>query len=126
MKNGWFDSSGTAEDRERDRHYSNEAFFPTHRHRKTIGGVLMVSMEQLEKMRLSTLDNEGVDALTDISEVTIHGETALERLESLLQQVNNPYHFKVGKTPVRITFTQGAAPLEEKIKAHFISIKQKT
>ena len=79
MKNGWFDSSGTAEDRERDRHYENEAFFPACHHRNRIGGVLMINMEQLEKMRLSTLDNEGVDALTDISEVTIHGETALER-----------------------------------------------
>ena len=86
----------------------------------------MVSMEQLEKMRLSPLDNEGADALTDISEVCIQGENALERLESLLRQVKNPYYFKVGKTPVRITFTQSAVPLEEKIKAHFISLRQKT
>lgn len=86
----------------------------------------MVSMEQLEKMKFATLDSEGADTLTDISKVTIHGESALERMESFLQQVNNPYHFKVGNTPVRITFSQNGAPLEEMLKTHFLSLKQKS
>lgn len=85
----------------------------------------MVSMEQLEEMRLSASDNDGADTLPDISEVSIQGETAPERWESLLRQVRNPYRFKVGKTPVRVAFTQGAAPLEEKLKTHFISLKQR-
>ena len=123
--NGWNDPRGTAEDRERDR-WSNDAFFLLLRHRNTIGGVLMVSMEQLEKMKFATLDSEGADTLTDISKVTIHGESALERMESFLQQVNNPYHFKVGNTPVRITFSQNGAPLEEMLKTHFLSLKQKS
>ena len=85
----------------------------------------MISEEQLEKMRFAALNHEGVDALADISEVIVCGKTPLERLESLLQQVNNPYYFKVGNTPVQITFNQNEAPLEEKLKAHFIALKQR-
>ena len=86
----------------------------------------MISEEQLEKMRFAALNHEGVDALADISEVIVCGKTPLERLESLLRQVNNPYYFKVGNTPVQITFNQNEAPLEEKLKAHFIALKQRT
>ena len=86
----------------------------------------MVSIKRLEKMENEALHKKGADLLTDITEVSIQGETSLERLESFLRQINNPYFFKVGNTPVRVSFANDAAPLEEKLKAHFLSIKQKT
>lgn len=84
----------------------------------------MINMEQLEKMRYVALDEEAIDALPDMSNVSIRGNTSYERLESLLEQIRNPYCFKVGKTPVRVTFAANGKPLEEMLKTHFLSLKQ--
>lgn len=84
----------------------------------------MVSMEQLEKMRYVALDAVDMETLADMNTVTVRGETACERLESYLSQVGNPYFFKVGKTPVRVSFSTDGKSLEEILKRHFLALKQ--
>ena len=86
----------------------------------------MVSMEQLEKMRYVALDTVDMETLTDMNTVLVQGDTACEKLESYLSQVGNPYYFKVGNTPVRVSFSSDGKSLEEILKRHFLSLKQGT
>lgn len=71
--------------------------------------------EQMAKERMT----ETADLLT----VTIAGETPAQRLESYLAQVGNPYHGRVGQTPVRLFFHDEERPLPEKLRSYFLSLK---
>lgn len=82
----------------------------------------MVDMKKLKE--LERLSREASPAaLADLLDVTISGESPAQRLESYLAQVGNPYRFRVGKTPVRVSFQSGESPLSEKLKSHFLSLK---
>ncbi len=83
----------------------------------------MVTVEQLEKMQNSSIKGVGPDTLADILDVEISGDTPAERLDCFLAQVTNPYCFRVGKTPVRISFISDEKTLENKLKSYFISIR---
>lgn len=86
----------------------------------------MIGMAGLEKLKYPEISAIAPEELVDISDVAIVGTTAAERLESLLSQISNPYYYKVGKTTVHISFAPDAAPLEDKLKAYFIALKQNT
>ena len=83
----------------------------------------MIDKTLLEHMAISDNTKMPPNMLQDISEVSISGETAYQRLESFLSQIGNPYCFRVGKTPVRISFCTGEKPLEEKLRSYFMSLK---
>lgn len=82
----------------------------------------MVNMKKLEEMERVSREASPV-ALADLLDVTISGDSPAQRLESYLAQVGNPYRFRVGKTPVRVSFQRGESPLSERLKSHFLSLK---
>ena len=90
------------------------------------GNTTTISVAELQNLQSAALGKEEINALSDISEVSIQGSTSLERLESLMRQVSNPYYFRVGTTPVKLVFNKDGAPFEEILKSHFLSLKQKT
>lgn len=63
------------------------------------------------------------ELLQDILEVKVSGETTSERLENYIAQVGNPYCFRVGNTPVRISFKSCEETLDKKIKEYFLGLK---
>ncbi len=82
----------------------------------------MISKEQLAGMeRMSRVAEP--DALVDLLDVKIKGDSPAQRLSNYLKQVKNPYRFKVGDTLVSISYQTGENTLEEKIKSYFISRK---
>lgn len=83
----------------------------------------MVSKKQLEDMAHISIKGADPGTLPDLLDVKIIGETPAQRLESYLSQVENPYCFRVGKTPVRVSFKADGRPLEEQLKTHFLSLK---
>lgn len=83
----------------------------------------MIDKSLLENMSHIKLKDISPDHLQDILEVEVKGETAGQRLESYLSQVGNPYCFRVGKTPVRISFKACGETLDKKIKSYFLSLK---
>lgn len=83
----------------------------------------MIDKSLLEELSQVSAKEVAADQLSDILDVTIHGETAVQRLESCLAQVGNPYCFRVGSTPVRISFKACAEPLDKKIKSYFSGLK---
>ena len=83
----------------------------------------MIDKILLEKMSQIEIKNVDPDLLQDILEVKISGETASQRLESYMAQVGNPYCFRVGNTPVRISFKSCEETLDKKIKSYFLGLK---
>lgn len=83
----------------------------------------MVDKNLLEDMSRISIHDVAPALLQDILEVEISGETATQRLENYMAQVGNPYCFRVGKTPVRISFKSCEETLDKKIKAYFSGLK---
>lgn len=83
----------------------------------------MIDKNLLEDMSHIKIKDMAPDLLQDILTVEVSGETASQRLESYLDQVGNPYCFKVGNTPVRISFKSCEETLDKKIKSYFMGLK---
>lgn len=82
----------------------------------------MVSKTELEKLSDVRIKGVAPDTLPDLLHVKIEGETPIERLESLLSSIENPYCFRVGNTPVKISFC-GENNLENKLRSYFVALK---
>jgi len=85
--------------------------------------LFVIDKNLLEDMSHIKLKNVAPELLKDVLEVEISGETASQRLENYLSQVGNPYCFRVGKTPVRISFKSCEETLDKKIKSYFLGLK---
>ena len=83
----------------------------------------MIDKNLLEDMSHIKIKDMAPDLLQDILTVEVSGETASQRLESYLDQVGNPYCFRVGNTPVRISFKSCEETLDKKIKTDFMGLK---
>ena len=83
----------------------------------------MIDKNLLEDMSHIKIKDMAPDLLQDILTVEVSGETASQRLESYLDQVGNPYCFRVGNTPVRISFKACEETLDKKIKSYFMGLK---
>lgn len=84
----------------------------------------MIELNLLEKMSESSVNETASGDLKDIMQIEVKGTTIGQKLENYLSQVENPYYFRVGKTPVRISFNNAERPLEEKLKAYFLGLKR--
>ncbi len=76
--------------------------------------------------RLSKIGIDEVDRtkLVDIKEIKIDPlQSAVQRMESYLDSVKNPYLFLCGDTAVRVRFEPGGKDLGGSIKNHFTSLK---
>lgn len=72
--------------------------------------------EQLEVFRQTDIHTIDRDELVDIGFVKI--DTAMprqERIESYLAQIKNPYCFKCGQFAVKISFTEDAPCLQDRL-----------
>lgn len=65
-------------------------------------------------MEVSQQRKELLDTLVDIRDVKIDGSGSLdERLKSYVEQVKNPYLFKVGNVVVRVSYANTQATLND-------------
>ena len=85
----------------------------------------MVSSEELNQLELASTTYVKNEALTDIENIGIAGSTSAERLVSLVEQVRNPYCYRVGKTTVRISYLNSDEDLTNKLQRYFISLKNR-
>lgn len=82
----------------------------------------MLTLAQLQ--RLSQLDFTDIDEtqLVDIRDIHIDPTLpAQERLSYFIEEVQNPYMFRVGKVPVRVAFTPTGKPLDIVLKNHVLN-----
>ena len=83
----------------------------------------MIDQNLLESMSRIELKHADPGLLQDILEIKISGGTAGQRLESCIAQTGNPYCFRVGNTPVRISFKPRGETLDRKLKSYFLGLK---
>ena len=62
------------------------------------------------------------EQLRDLRTAAGRGDRARERLERYVEQIGNPYCFRVGDTPVQISFV-GERTLEECLLSYFTALK---
>ncbi|MDL2288560.1 hypothetical protein LJC32_04175 [Oscillospiraceae bacterium OttesenSCG-928-F05] len=63
-------------------------------------------------------------ALVDLEEVSIDpGASASERMKQYLEQVKNPYCYKVGNTPVRVRFNSQKPTISRVLEDFFAQLK---
>lgn len=69
--------------------------------------------------RKNPFDGIDISTLVDICDVKI--DTSLpvpERIKSYIDQIKNPYYFRVGDIAVHVTYTEGGPSLQEIIEGH--------
>lgn len=78
----------------------------------------MISSNKLEQYKSQKISDVKVEDLKDISSVCINQDKPIaERVLSFMLQIGNPYLFKVGDTPVKVSFASDAPTLQESMKA---------
>lgn len=83
----------------------------------------MVDGKELEIMSKRSAAEREAGVLPDLLDITVEGDTPMQRLESYLAQTGSPYFVRVGRTPVRLLFPREGKPLAELLKAYLISLK---
>lgn len=84
----------------------------------------MIDKNLLEALSRVSIQDAASEPLKDILETEISGGTAGQRLERYISQAGNPYCFRVGDTPVKISFNPDGEDLEQKLKSYFIGLKR--
>ena len=97
---------------------------PPNTHRVKAGVSAMMSVEVLDELARADITEQSRDALVDISKITVRGDSPQQRLASYMEQVKNPYCFKVGNIPVKISFSDDGPTLEDTLTRFFKSIKK--
>lgn len=73
--------------------------------------------ETVKNFQFERFKSDNISSLKDISEIQIDdGKAAVQRALSFINQVNNPYFFKVGNTPVKIVFAKKYAQVSIETK----------
>ena len=79
-----------------------------------------MTFQEMRNIDIRTVD---VNTLTDIGNVQIN--TALprsERIQNFLEQIRNPYCFKVGKAAVKVSFADTEDSVEDCLERYLLSL----
>lgn len=76
---------------------------------------------ELERLKNSDIEQSSSDRLVDLRSVTINKATTVpERLASYMEQIKNPYLFKVNDITVKLEFSPGKT-LEESLMSFMLA-----
>ena len=79
-----------------------------------------MTVEEMKAVDIRTVDK---DALVDIRDVKIDRTLPKEeRIRSFVEQIKNPYCFKVGEVAVKMTFADTEATLEDRMEHYLRSL----
>lgn len=77
----------------------------------------MFTKMDLEQCQAKNINDVRLDELVDISTIKIDRDRpVVERILSFMEQVKNPYLFKVGNVPVKVTFSENAQTLQKSLE----------
>lgn len=84
----------------------------------------MLNASQLEQMRQTNIESVDKAQLVDINTVQVDAFAPIEeRATAFLEQIKNPYAFRVGKVAVKVEFTKDGKTLTEAVSSYLIAIK---
>ncbi len=74
-------------------------------------------LKEMQTVNPLTIDRS---ALADINDVRIDPDLPkVQRMESFIRQIGNPYCYKCGKLVVKLNYTEEDITLEERLMNHF-------
>ena len=83
----------------------------------------MPSNTNLQEMRDVDIRTVDVNTLVDIKDVQINTSLSRdERVLDFLEQIKNPYCFKVGKATVKVSFADTEATVEDCLERYLLSL----
>jgi hypothetical protein len=83
-----------------------------------------VTVSELDRMSQMDINNVDRTQLVDIQTISIDPlQSVIQRMESYLDQIKNPYCFLCDDAIVRVRFEQGEKSLTHRLKKHYVSIK---
>ena len=84
-----------------------------------------MTASKLREMSNTNIKDVDAAGLKNIESVMIDTEQDISaRVQSFLNQIENPYCFLVGNTPVKISFSNQGKPLDNALLHYFLSLKQ--
>jgi len=84
-----------------------------------------MTIEDLREKRAVNINQIERNSLVDIRNIyTNDKQPIMEKVVYFFEQIDNPYCFLVGDTPVKIAFTENGYNLNDKIMDFFIRIKR--
>ena len=67
-----------------------------------------------------SIENYNMNDLVDIRDIVVDKKPPIEnRILSFVEQVKNPYFFKVGNIAVKVNFNNNNASLQERLENYF-------
>ena len=79
---------------------------------------------ELDRMSQTEIDKADRTKLVDIQTIKIDPlQSVVQRMESYIKQIKNPYLFLCGGTAVKMRFEPDGKDLTHKLKNYYISIK---
>jgi len=80
-------------------------------------------LQNIDSMRDIDVRAVDADSLVDLREVAVNTSLPREaRLLDYVEQIRNPYCFKIGKTVVKVSFADTEATLEDCLERYLLSI----
>lgn len=85
----------------------------------------MIAWEQLEQMKNVDITKVDKDSLVDITEIYLDENLdQVERIERFIDQVKNPYAFRVGNVAVKVEYTPDGPPLSKCLESYLTTIRK--
>ncbi|MDR1093298.1 MAG: hypothetical protein LBL66_04030 [Clostridiales bacterium] len=74
----------------------------------------MFTKNELEKHKKMEIGDYPIERLLDIADIQVDtNKCVADRIKDYLEKTENPYLFKVGRTPVKVIFSSRAPSLQE-------------
>ena len=88
------------------------------------GRYIVLSRQSLEELKVLNKKEVNTNELQELNDIKIDTNLPIEeRLESFLNQIKNPYYFKVSGTAVQISFADNQKTLDEALRNYLTDIK---
>lgn len=85
----------------------------------------MITSGELEVMAQQNIETMDREEMVDISAVHIRQDLPHEeKILDFLEQIKNPYCFRCGDIPVKVSFSDNGPKLDQVLQDYFIRIKQ--
>ena len=80
----------------------------------------MITKSNLESYKAQSIDDVNIEELKDISQIVVNQDKpVMEKILAFMAEIGNPYLFRVGNTPVKVSFTEDSPTLQKSLETIF-------
>ena len=77
---------------------------------------LTLKVSELNHLKNVSIENFNIDDLVDLKDIRIDKDSSVQsKITSFIEQIKNPYFFKVGKIAVKLNFDEEGPTFQERL-----------